>query len=415
MAAEHPRLKLEVSHPTSNHGVTRRLLAAKDLLREFRQCLRRAKAEASQKKKSDKKLVPLVPQRQTRGRVLFSYIIDGFLLTPGKPVPNRHTNIWQSLKMAETFLERGYAVDVISYRNQDFVPSVDYEVIVDVRRNLERLAPLLSSECLKIMHLDTANILFHNAAGARRVLQLQQRRGITLRQRRYEAPNRGLECADHATIIGGDFAASTFEYAKKKLYRLPTPCGVMYDWPDRKWADCRKSFLWFSSGGLVHKGLDLALEAFVDMPDYRLTVCAPLEQEPDFVDAFKKELYETENIRTVGWVDVESSRFRKIIASCGAMLHLSCSECGGTAVKMCMHAGLVPIVSYESGVDVDGFGFMLEECSLAKIKETIGHVATLPQHELEERARKAWGLARQNYTRENFAAAYRRFVSEITA
>jgi len=294
-------------------------------------------------------------------------------------------------------------------------PKGTIRFFVDVRRNLERLAPLLNEDCAKIMHLDTAHILFHNAAEAKRLLQLQERRGVTLRPRRFEMPNLGIEHADHATTGGNDFTIGTFKYANKKIFRLPSPCAIMIDWPKRKWDQCRNHFLWFSTGGLVHKGLDLALEAFKEMPDYHLTVCAPVDREKDFVSAYYKELYEAPNIKTVGWVDVESSKFRDITATCGAMVNLSCSEGGTPAVKTCMHAGLIPIVSYESGVDVYDFGFTLKDCSIANIRNVIRHVATLPQNELDERARKTWTFARRYHTRKNFAKEYRRVIAEIIA
>ena len=37
---------------------------------------------------------------------------------------------------------------------------------------------------------------------------------------------------------------------------------------------------------MVHKGLDLVLEAFVAMPEYHLTVCGKVSSEKDFEDAY---------------------------------------------------------------------------------------------------------------------------------
>ncbi len=379
----------------------------------IRQCLREVRKMIREKGDPKNRMLTFCPERPSQGRVLFSYIIDGFLLEPGEPVPNGHTNFWQSVKMAETFVELGYEVDVIHYTNNSFVPDGDYAFFVDVRRNLERLAPRLNKDCVKIMHFDVAHMLFHNAAAAKRLLQLQERRGVTLQLRRFEMPNFGIEHADYVTTVGNDFVVDTLKYANKKIFRLPSPCVKMFDWQDKEWDKCRKHFLWFSSGGLVHKGLDLALEAFREIPDCHLTVCAPVNKEKDFERAYSRELYETPNIRTVGLVDLGSGKFRDITANCSAMVNLSCSEGGGASVKTCMHAGLIPIVSYESAVDVHDFGFMLRDCSIAKIRSVIRHVAALSQNELEDRARKAWKFARRYYTRENFAREYRRVILEI--
>ena len=386
------------------------MFVAAGMLKRF---LRELRMEVNERKNPKKAVVLLYPEDSPKGKVLFSYIIDGFLIEPGAPVMKTHTNIWQSIKMAETFVELGYEVEVIHYTNHSFIPQGNYSFFVDVRRNLERLSPLMNKDCIKIMHLDSANILFHNAAEAKRLFQLQQRRGITLRPQRFEMPNLGMEHADYATTTGNDFTVGTFKYANKKIFKLPSPCGIMLDRPEKDWNRCRKNFLWFSSSGFVHKGLDLALEVFREMPDCHLTVCAPLGKDKDFIREYNKELYETPNIKTVGWVDIDSEKFIEITKNCGAMLHLSCSEGGAPSVKMCMQAGLIPIVSYESGVDVHDFGFVLSDCSMANIRNIISHVMMLSQNDLQEKAHKVWEYARYHYTRENFEKEYRRVILEI--
>ena len=40
-------------------------------------------------------------------------------------------------------------MDVIDYRGFDFVPEKKYSVLIDIHYNLERLAPLVGSECLR--------------------------------------------------------------------------------------------------------------------------------------------------------------------------------------------------------------------------------------------------------------------------
>ena len=183
--------------------------------------------------------------------------------------------------------------------------------------------------------------------------------------------------------------------------------------PKKNWEQCRKHFLWFSSSGLVHKGLDLALEAFKALPECHLTICAPIEGEKDFLSAYYEELYETPNITTIGWVDIDSEQFREIANSCVAIVHLSCSEGGAPSIKTCMHAGLIPMVSYESGVDVHDFGFCLSDCSIENIKDAISIISTLSNDELEEKTSKVWEFARRNYTRDNFAKEYRKVILEI--
>jgi glycosyltransferase involved in cell wall biosynthesis len=365
-------------------------------------------------KRLDRNVISLQPKRSSQGSLLLSYIAAPFLLKPGQHVSHDHTHDWESLQIANTFLDFGYHVDVIQWDNYTFVPVKDYTFFIDARMNLKRVGRLLKENCVKIMHIDTAHWLFHMTAQHRRLLALQQRKGITLSLHKTVDPNEGIEQADCATILGNEFTISTYRYANKPIYRVPISTTILYDWPEAKdFEACRKRFLWFGSGGLVHKGLDLVIEAFVEMPEYHLTICGPVHRERDFEKAFHRELYQTPNIHTIGWVDISKPDFLEITNGCVGLIYPSCSEGQSGAVVTCLHAGLIPIVSYESGVDIDDFGFLLKDCSIETIKESIRMVANLSAQELRERARQAWEFARANHTREKFAEEYRKIVTDI--
>jgi glycosyltransferase involved in cell wall biosynthesis len=361
------------------------------------------------------RVVSLKPEQPSQGNVLISYRIEPFFLKPGEPIPNDHTWYWECLQIAQTFLDIGYCVDVIQFHNHKFVPQKDYVFFIDVRHRLELLSPLLNKDCVKILHSDTANITFHNAAECNRLLALQQRKGITLSPKRFEPPNLAIEYADCATILGNEFTINTFKYANKPIYRVPISTPEVYPWTEEKdFEACRKHFLWFGSGGLVHKGLDLVLDVFAEMPEYDLTICGPVNKEKDFEKAFYKELYHTPNIHTLGWIDISSSKFIEVANSCVGIIYPSCSEGGGGGVITCMHAGLIPIVSYESSVDVhDDFGVILEESSIEEVKNSIQMIASLSALELKIMARKAWEFVRTNHTRKRFAESYRNTVDKI--
>jgi glycosyltransferase involved in cell wall biosynthesis len=359
--------------------------------------------------------VRLRPEGTPRGRVLLGYIIDPFLQDDGR-VPTSHTHYWESVQMARTFLDLGYAVDAISYRNDQFVPEDDYAVYFAARTNFQRIAELLNEECIKVAHLDMAHWLFNNSAVLNRALDLQRRRGITLGDhRRMQEENLAIEYADCATVLGNDFTLSTYEYAGKPLYRLPVPSCSEYESPRGKdFQLCRNRYLWFGSTGLLHKGLGLALEAFAGMPEYHLTVCGPVDREPQFKRAYRAELYEAPNIETVGWTDVEGSKFREIIRSCAGLVYPSSSEGMSGSVVTCMQAGLIPLVSYQSGVDVEPrFGRILDDCTVDGIRAAVRSLSARSPGDLEGMACAAWDEARQRYTRAEYARRFREVVAHV--
>lgn len=358
--------------------------------------------------------ISLKTERAARGSVLLSYIDIPFTLKPGQPLPNTHSEFAESLEMAATFLERGYDVDVISFQNDIFVPKKDYAFFIDTRRNFQRLAQVINKDCVRIMHINSAHVLFHDAATLRCLLEVQERRGVTLRLRRFEVPYFAIEHADYATILGNEFTMGTYKFANKPLYQVPITSPVVYDWPEEKdFEACRKRFLWFGSGGLAHKGLHLVLEAFAQMPELELIVCGPVKAEEDFEKTYYKELYETPNIHTVGWMNISSPEFVEITNRCLGLVFPSCSEGQCGSVVTAMNAGLIPILSYECGVDVGDYGLILRENTIAEIKNSVRMISSLPASRTRDMARDSWRYARENHTREAFGRKYRIAIDEI--
>jgi hypothetical protein len=357
----------------------------------------------------------LYPRGKSKGNVLISYL-------PYPPfgkiqvlMYSGHTNVWESFKIAETWRAEGFAVDIIDHANAAFIPLKDYTVFVDIKSNMERLTPLLPKKCIKVLHITGAHWSYQNKAEKDRIDELNKRKGILLAPRRLQDPNRAIETADCATILGNKFTQETYKFSNKKLYPIPISTNIQYQWfGSKKYDNCHKNYLWFGNGGLVHKGLDLVLDSFVQLPDYQLSVCGPITNEKDFENLYYDELYNTPNIRTYDWVDVRSRLFRNILYNSIGLVYPSCSEGGGGSVITCMHAGIIPIISYESSVNVGDFGIILKKNSIECIIESIQELSSISGKEFELRSRRTWEFARMNHTRKSFSDAYRKFVKSCT-
>ena len=363
------------------------------------------------------KVVSLESKNGFQGNMFLSYLNKPFLSTGGDSFPNGHTAYWECWQIANTFLNLGYNVDVIDRLNHNFTPLKKYDIFVGHRHRFERFSEFLGEDCLKIAHLDVAHWLFNNCATSKRALDMQQRRGVTVSQssQRIIEHNMAIEYAEYATVLGNEFTINTYKYAKKPIYRVPISTCDMYPWPEKKDFDiCRKNYLWFGSEGMVHKGLDLVLDAFKDMPEYNLTICGPVEKEIFFVKAYYKELYQSKNINTIGWIDTSSVQFVNILNNCIGLIYPSCAEGGGGSVITCMHGGLIPIVSYESSVDVeDEYGIILKDSSVEEIKTSIKYISNLPAGQLKGMAQKSWEFARKYHTRDRFSIEYRKTIETI--
>ena len=359
----------------------------------------------------------LRPEGRSNGAVLISYILEPFLRDNGEALSTTHTHYGESVLMAKVWLERGFAVDVIDYRNSEFVPRKRYDVFVSARTNLETIAPRLAADCVKIAHFDTSHYAFNNQASYTRLLALQQRRGVSLPgSMRLVEHNLALEFADCAVVLGNDATLNTYRYAGKPLYALPVPAAVDPVWSDDKdFASCRNRFLWFGSSSFVHKGLDVVLEAFAGMPDMHLTVCGPLDGEPAFCRAYHKELYESSNIHAVGWVDVAGEEFPKILNQCAAVVYPSCAEGQAGSIINCMRSGIIPVISRETGISTEGFGVLLPDASVAAIRTEVSNMAARSPETLAERAEHVRKYAASHHSQDSYIREYTRIVETITA
>jgi hypothetical protein len=100
-------------------------------------------------------------------------------------------------------------------------------------------------------------------------------------------------------------------------------------------------------------------------------------------------------------------------AACGGALGIvypSCSEGCASSVVLAMHAGLIPIVSFETGVETKEFGIQLPTSNIIDITQAITSLESENADMLRARAMGAWQYAREHHTREKFTESYRTFI-----
>jgi glycosyltransferase involved in cell wall biosynthesis len=347
--------------------------------------------------------------KEDRGNVLISYIILPF--TSNKDLSG-HTNYWECKCMAETFVKAGYNVDIINWDNKHFIPRKKYKYFIDIHSNIERLVPYLNQDCIKIFHITGTHWLYQNHAEYSRLLQIQNRKGVSLRPRRTAPPTKGIELADLATMLGNEFTGSTYTFAKKEIYRIPLSTTHTFPFPENKnWTEAKKNFIYLGGAGMVHKGLDLVLEAFSQIPSCNLSIFS--KKDDDFAELYYKELFETKNIKYFGHIDVGGPQFLKTMNESIGIISPSSSEGGSGNVIVSMHGGLIPIVSKEAAVDINDFGYLLNNNNSEEIVKVIRIIEGLDNKILEGKSRKAWEHVRAVHTRDAFKRNYKDFVEKL--
>jgi glycosyltransferase involved in cell wall biosynthesis len=301
-------------------------------------------------------LVILKPEGRSQGTVLLSYIVAPFVINCPERFPSHHSNHWECYQIAKSWLEYGYTVHVINWDDEKFIPTIAYNFFVDIHSNLQRLHSSLNPECIKILHITGSHWLHQNLIEYQRLEEIKNRKGKILLPRRIVKPCKSIEYADVATILGNQVTINSFPYLNKEFYTLPVTTTVLFPFNrEKEYSKVKKNFLWMGSNGLVLKGLDLLLDTFINLPEFHLYICGPIENEEDFVELYFHELYNTANIHLIGWIDPKGKEFTELLAKVIGIIYPSASEGQAGSVITCMHGGLIPIISKYSGVEVNDF------------------------------------------------------------
>src|SRR3989304_3161156 len=200
---------------------------------------------------------------------------------------------------------------------------------------------------------------------------------------------------DAMILLGNEEVSETYKrFFNKDIFLIPPSYYNLYDYKEiievKNFTKAKRNFLWFGSSGLIHKGLDLILEVFKNLPNLQLHVCGPIDDEPGFKTAYHNELYDTSNIHTHGFVKIDSPLFERLLKECAFVVYPSCSEGGGVSILNAIgNGGLIPILSKEASIDIDDFGISIENISSEAVQNAIEKALMLPVEEIKTRSSKA--------------------------
>lgn len=343
-----------------------------------------------------------------KGHVLVSYIPGPLLYKKDDKRFLNHSNAWESAEIAKIFNRHGYAVDAISWNDTDFVPDKEYVAVFDIHMNLKRCS---APSSYKIFHVTGSDPAFSNMAEQERISDLKKRRGTEVSPRRsikaadVELFHDNLAAADAVSLIGNEVTAGTLPKGSQQKLNLVGPTGShLSAHRDSSLINIRKEFVWFNGGGAVHKGLDLVLEVFARNPGLVLHVIGPYLNERDFVSAYDHELTKCPNIISHGFLSPSSTKFQDITKCVIGFVSPSCSEGVSTSAITCMQYGMIPILSKNSGIDLDrDMGYILGECTIDEIEATVLNIVDKPESDIRQIIANSQEYALKKFSREAFS------------
>ncbi len=338
-------------------------------------------------------------------RALLSYITHPFFIGREELRFYNHINIAHAQALVRVLNRMGYLVDVIDYRDKDFIPQSSYALFIGhMGINFGALAEKMPQGVKKLYLATTSYWKYHNEREATRFAELKARRGFDLqpdRRIRFDEDH-ALRTADGVIGIGNTVTRATYaDFPKVIMINGSTIYDDHFDWCAKDYNAGRQHFLYFTSGGCVHKGLDLLLEAFTGLKQH-LWICSRIDRE--FTRFYAKELDTTPNIHRIGRIHPRTLHFYQLMRKCNFCILPSCSEGQAQSVVESMNQGLIPVVSRASGLDVDAanYGFFIEDFSVPGLRQQVLRLANLSPEECQALSNKARTVASEDFSEEVF-------------
>ena len=339
-------------------------------------------------------------------RVLMCHLPEAFT---GKVLPKYHSNFTECYTIAKCFDSLGYSVDCVSRTKTDIDYS-QYDIVFGINGNafMGAFSADEKAKPLKIFYSVGAETFFNYRVTALRNRDFHDRHGKWMLSANRYVPGDvrayyEANLSDAVICLGDEYVFSHFvaedelndKYRWLPAFFFPTvkPCV------EKDFAQCRKNILWFGSSGMVHKGLDIAVDFAVAHPDYTLHICGGSRQETDFWNFYIPVIKANKNIHLHGFVDIESEKYAQILSQCGILLNPSISEGGAVSVLNVIGNGaLLPVYSEATGIALSEVGVCVPNVTYKEFEEALLQLESMSVDEFEQKALAAHTLVKDNYT-----------------
>ena len=347
-------------------------------------------------------------------RALLLYRIRSFLLSESDPEFFSHHNIRRCKQIATVLGELGYVVDAASGRDARLRrPRGRYDLVISDRADLRGR---FDEGTRKVFVATALNHVVHNRSLQRRHELLAARRRCAVRRLRiYPESMPYIARADAIVAVGSRNGETWRELFSGPIHAFNNAAfrETEFALDGKDFARARRHFLFFASRAQVQKGLDLLLEIFPRLPGLDLYVCSMFEREKDFCECYHLELYQTPNVHPIGWIQVNSPEFGKLVRRCAYVILPSCAEGQPGSVVQCMAAGLIPLVTREAGIDTEDFGVTFADDSLAAIRQTVLEVAERPEAWHRERSLRTRRAVEEKYSETALCQRWREILTSV--
>jgi len=293
----------------------------------------------------------VLKNRKRSKNALVSYVLAPRFFLPFY-FKNSHNNRYQAFLIAKYLRTAGYNAYLHDYTDDSSVDySIAYDLFIGHNITFTKIHQRLKGSFKKILLGAGSDPQFGNEQQRIRIAYVNKKKHANLPV--YDdniVPDitSNYETADRVLLLGNDFVRNTYPAVFRKKMELINNV-TLHPYFKLGKRTRKNAFLFISSVGLVHRGLDLVLDVFSKL-DQKVYILSAFEKEKDFVALYAKELYETPNVIPVGYVPLDTREFFNVVTQCDFVILPSCSEGQSSSVVNLMAYGLIPVIPENVGI-----------------------------------------------------------------
>lgn len=349
----------------------------------------------------------------SRPRALISYINAFF---NSDDAVYRHTNMQEASLIVKYFIDRNYIVDVVKCTDDDleFLKNSKYDVIFGFGKPY-RMACKYNNAAKKITYLTECSPDMSMEKETERIEYYYKRHAIKTHIVRSGTcySNDDLVQANISLFMGNSFTDLGYykNFPDLTIIHI-SPTGFY----NNKFKFLNKTdmnqcnFVWFGSNGAIHKGLDILLDVFKDKPELQLYVCGLSNNDKWIFCGYEKY----KNIHSCGFLNVQSEEYLKLLEKVTFVILPSCAEGMATSVLTCMRHACIPVITRNTGITLDDFGYYLEDYHVESISEDIDKIVEMYDLDRINRERKViYESANKAFSIEKYKENLYRIMDEV--
>lgn len=348
-------------------------------------------------------------------RVLVSYLVNPVLDDLSQKPTEMFSNNGAGRTIPKVLNQLGYIVDVINWDDTKPIKR-EYDLIVSHGgKNFDQIEKLKTKQNKLVYYSTGSYWRYHNDEEQKRLNYFEKRHNTKYKLDReiQHAEEQANAKADAIIALGNQDTANTYTKFKHVFHLQGASMPIVPPRTINELNSNELGFLFMAGPGNLHKGLDIVLDAWEKLPkELHLHIVTLIDD--DFAQYYKKQLYDTPNIHTYGFVIQRSKQYYDIISTCQFSMLLSCSEGSPGSVIESMHQGLIPIDSRESHVDIGKYGYVLKQNT---VEELVGLLQTLSQLKKNEIVQSQLNLrswAEKEFTVQRYEQEFTTIIQEVT-